>query len=170
MSPPGSGRYGEPDEGVLDDVHLESFIREHGVDAEILRLGVKVRTVEEAARALSVPRDRIIKSMLLVADEIRPVLAIVGGDKKVDMRAVARLVEASRVRMARPEEVVKVCGYSIGGLPPVGHKRPVATLIDEEVMEKPYVFGGGGTDECLLRIRPEDIRRLQRATVARIAK
>ena len=155
---------------MLDDVHLESFIREHGVDAEILRLGVKVRTVEEAARALSVPRDRIIKSMLLVADEIRPVLAIVGGDKKVDMRAVARLVEASRVRMARPEEVVKVCGYSIGGLPPVGHKRPVATLIDEEVMEKPYVFGGGGTDECLLRIRPEDIRRLQRATVARIAK
>ena len=155
---------------MLDDAHLESFVREQGLDAEILRLGVKVRTVEEAARALSVPKDRIIKSILLVADEIRPVLAIVGGDKKVDMRAVARLVEASRARMARPEEVEEVCGYSIGGLPPIGHKRPVATLIDEEVMEKPYVFGGGGTDECLLKIRPEDIRRLQRATVARIAK
>ena len=156
--------------GMLDDAYLERFIREHGLDAEVLRLGVKVRTVEQAARALSVPKDQIIKSILLIVDESTPVLAIVGGDKRVDFRAVAKLVGASKVRMAKPEEVLRVCGYMIGGLPPVGHKKPIATIIDEGVMEKPYVFGGGGTDECLLRIRPEDIKRLQHARVAKIAK
>jgi len=77
---------------MLDDAYLERFIREHGLDAEVLRLGVKVRTVEQAARALSVPEDQIIKSILLMADELTPVLAIVGGDKRVDFRAVAELV------------------------------------------------------------------------------
>ena len=156
--------------GMLDDAYLEQFIREHGLDAEVLRLGVKVRTVEQAARALSVPKDQIIKSILLIVDESTPVLAIVGGDKRVDFRAVAKLVGASKVRMAKPEEVLRVCGYVVGGLPPVGHKKPIATIIDEGVMEKPYVFGGGGTDECLLRIRPEDIKRLQHARVSKITK
>ena len=156
--------------GMLDDAYLERFIREHGLDAEVLRLGVKVRTVRQAARALSVPEDRIVKSILLMANELTPVLAIVGGDKRVDLRAVAEFLGVSRVRMAKPDEVLRVCGYVVGGLPPVGHKKPIATIIDEGVMEKPYVFGGGGTDECLLRIRPEDIKRLQHARVSKITK
>lgn len=155
---------------MLDDRHLEAFIRAHGLDAEVLRLGVLVRTVREAARALSVSEDQIIKSILLILDEERPVLAIVLGHKRVDLSTVARLAGASRVRLARPDEVIRICGYPVGALPPVGHARPVETIIDEEVMEKPFVYGGGGTDMCLMRIKPEDIKRLQKARVAKITR
>jgi len=155
---------------LLDDRHLEAFIRAHGLDAELLRLSVPVRTVREAAEALSVPEDQIIKSILLILDEEKPVLAIVPGHRRVDLGAVARLMGASRARLAKPSEVVHICGYPVGGLPPVGHARPLETIVDEEVLAKPFVFGGGGTDQCLLRIRPEDIRRLQGARVAKITR
>lgn len=155
---------------MLDDAYLERFIRAEGLEAELLRLDKPVRTVRQAAEALSVPEDTIIKSILLIADEKEPVLAIVPGHKRVDLGAVARLLGASRVRLAKPDEVLRITGYPVGGLPPIGHLRPLLTLIDEEVMEKLYVFGGGGTDHCLLRVRPEDIRRLQGARVAKLAR
>lgn len=54
-------------------------------------------------------------------------------------------------------------GYSVGGIPPVGHKVNIRTVIDTKVMRKKFVYGGGGSDTSLLKIRPWDIKKLQDA-------
>ena len=55
-----------PDE--LAPLHLRAFLREHGIDANFVSPGAPVPTVPLAARALSVPEDQILKTLVFVGD------------------------------------------------------------------------------------------------------
>ena len=70
--------------------------------------------------------------------------------------------------LADADTVLNATGWPAGGVAPVGSKVPLRTLIDERVMALEIVYGGGGTEHTLLRLRPSDIVRLTGATVARL--
>ena len=151
----------------MQEEDLESFLKEHGIDAEIVKLDSKVRTVKQAAKALGIGPEFIIKTIMFVDAEGEPLLAIVPGNRRVDLNKLSKLA-GSEVRLAKPAEVESHSGYPAGGLPPIGHKKPIKTYIDPEVLEERKVYGGGGSDQSLLRINPEDIKRVQNAEVAPI--
>ena len=71
-----------------DDVHDE--LAANGIPHEILRLPSSSRTAELAAEALGVDVGAVVKSLLFVLDDERPVLALVTGDAAVDVDALAR--------------------------------------------------------------------------------
>lgn len=127
-------------------------------------------TVEAAERQLGIDRRYIIKSMLYVDEKGRPLLAIVTGDRMVDEERLAEVCGVERVRRARPRAVKSLTGYEVGALPPLGHKKPIKTIIDREVLEREVVYGGGGTINRLLEISPQEIRRLTRAEVADVSR
>lgn len=145
---------------------LQSFIDAGQIAGEIVHLTTPTPTVETAADAVGVEVDQIIKSLLLIIQE-RPVLAIACGTRPIDRRAIARHYEVGRrqVKFADAETVERITGYPAGGVPPFGHPAPIETLLDPEVLEKPFVFGGGGDKHSLMRIAPAEIRRVTNATV-----
>lgn len=147
----------------MDEGNLQRFLDAEGIDAEIIRLGRKTKTVEQAAVALQTSKDKIIKTLTFIDGTGKPVLAIVTGKDAVDPKKLAKAIDTIGVRMATPTEVKRHSGYSVGGVPPVGHKGKIKTVIDTKVMRKKIVYGGGGSDNSLLRIRPWDIKRLQDA-------
>ncbi|MCD6480532.1 YbaK/EbsC family protein [Candidatus Bathyarchaeota archaeon] len=149
---------------------LERILREAGVDYRLLEFEGHTMTVEAAERQLGVDRGRIIKSMLYVDDEGRPLLAIVTGDRLVDEVRLAEVCGVERVRRARPKAVRSLTGYEVGALPPLGHRRPIRTIIDSRVMRLEKVYGGGGAINRLLEISPSDIKRLTGAEVADISR
>lgn len=61
-------------------------------------------------------------------------------------------------------------GYDVGAVPPVGHKKPIRTFIDEKVIRFNKVIGGGGEISILLEISPMDIRRLTNGEVKHISE
>ena len=145
---------------------LAAYIENEGIQAEVVVPEVPTPTVETAADAVGGSVDQIIKSVLfLVAD--RPVLAIASGTRRIDYRKIADHfgVGRRRVKMADPETVQNVTGYPVGGVPPFGHPEPVDTLIDPGVLDQPAVYGGGGDHRTLIRITPDEIRRITTATV-----
>ncbi|MFB6076931.1 MAG: aminoacyl-tRNA deacylase, partial [Candidatus Nanohaloarchaea archaeon] len=104
--------------------------------------------------------DHIIKSLVFMADRGRkpgydPVLVIVTGDRQVDERKLAELLRTEDVRMADPEEVHDATGFRIGGVPPVGTGLP--KIVDEAVMAKDTVYGGGGSDDRIIELDPRFI-------------
>jgi len=147
---------------------LQKFLDAEGIDAEIIRLGRKTKTVEQAAVALQTSKDKIIKTLTFIDGSGEPVLAIVTGEDTVDPKKLAKAIDTIGVRMATPTEVKRHSGYSVGGVPPVGHQVKTRTVIDMKVMRKKLVYGGGGSDSSLLKIRPWDIKRLQDAVVKSI--
>ena len=149
---------------------LETYLREEGVDAEVLTFEKHTMTVEDAERQLGIGRERIIKSMLFVDERGVPVLGIVTGDRKVSENKLVEVSGAQRVKIARPSAVKSLTGYEVGALPPVGYKRAVRTFIDPKVMTFDKVYGGGGAINALLEIDPRDVKRLTKAEVADISE
>lgn len=150
---------------------LEAFLRERAGRARLVRLGADTSTVEAAAAALGVSPARIIKSLVFIAGD-EPILVIAGGPDRVDRRRLAELLglPAGKVRLASPDEVLAATGYPVGGVPPVGHARPIKVYVDRRVAGAPgTVFGGGGADGVLLEIEPAELIRLTGAQVIDLA-
>ena len=113
---------------------------------EVVKLEVPVRTVREAARAVGVGEDKIIKTIVVnCGGEFRAY--ILRGTKRLDVKSLG-------CRLATPEEVLSVTGYPVGGVPPV---LGIPVFIDEELLSEDHVYGGGGDDHSLLRFRPRDL-------------
>ncbi len=142
----------------------------HGIPGEILHPGAPTPTVETAARALSVSPEQIVKSILFLVNE-QPVLVITCGTAHVDQRAIAARygLGRKRVKLASPEEVLAISGYEVGAMPPFGHRLPLPTLLERRVLDLPEVFAGGGAENALVRLNPQDIVRVAAAEVIDMA-
>ena len=46
---------------------------------------------------------------------------------------------------ADAEFVKEHTGFAIGGIPPVGHKTPIITFIDEDLMQYDEIWAAAGT-------------------------
>jgi len=98
---------------------FQERLRELGLDAEVQELADSTRTAKEAAAAVGVEVGQIVKSLVFV-DDSGPLLCLCAGDRRVDTGKLG-----VNVRQADGDEVREATGYSIGGVPPVGHDRLV---------------------------------------------
>ncbi|MEK7363975.1 MAG: YbaK/EbsC family protein, partial [candidate division NC10 bacterium] len=98
-----------------------------GIDRTLIELPVSARTAREAAEAVGVSVGQIAKSLIFAANG-SPILVIASGDNRVDERKLEALAGA-RIRRADPETVRQATGFSIGGVPPVGHATKLPTYI-----------------------------------------
>lgn len=137
---------------------VESIIRNLG--GEIIILNELVKTVEQAAKATGSKPENIIKSLVFIGEK-EPVLVIVPGHKKVDLSKLKSIV--GRCRLARPDEVERLTGFTVGGMPPVG--VPLRTIVDKSLLDKDVVIGGGGDINKLCRIDVKKIIEYQKAEV-----
>jgi prolyl-tRNA editing enzyme YbaK/EbsC (Cys-tRNA(Pro) deacylase) len=145
---------------------LSVYMQAHGIKGEILHLGVPTPTVEAAAVAVNAMPEQIIKSILFLVDD-QPVLAVACGKSAIHRRAIADLygVGKKRVKLAPPEMVLAISGYEVGAMPPFGHRQPLTTLIDPRVLESPLAYAGGGAENALVRLNPQEILRVTGAKI-----
>jgi Cys-tRNA(Pro) deacylase len=146
---------------MLNSSDLAAFLSASGVTAELIRLPDHTPTVETAAQALGVSVEQIAKSILFLADG-SPMLVIANGLNRIDYKRLADHLGLSRkrVRMATADEVLDIAGYTVGSMPPFGHKIKLRTLMDSRLFAQPEIFAGGGEIDTLLRITPDDIQRV----------
>jgi prolyl-tRNA editing enzyme YbaK/EbsC (Cys-tRNA(Pro) deacylase) len=126
---------------------LAERLRERGLEIEVTTLNDSARTAELAAAALGVEVGQIVKSLVFLRDG-EPVLVLCAGDRRVDAR---------RLQLARAdaEQVREVTGFSIGGIPPLGHDTELPTTIDESLQRFDVVWAAAGTHHDVFGIRTE---------------
>ena len=157
---------------MLSVSDLQTFIDDHRVAAELVYPPIPTPTVEDAARAMDVHPDAIIKSVLFVLRKQEPLLVIANGLRRIDQAAIASHlgIGKKQVRIARPEQVLTWTGYSAGGVPPFGHPQLLPTWIEPEVLEQDLIYGGGGQADVLLRMRAADLPSLVQAEVVAVCR
>jgi prolyl-tRNA editing enzyme YbaK/EbsC (Cys-tRNA(Pro) deacylase) len=108
-----------------------------------------------------------VKSLVFrLGDEA--VLVLVSGVNRADERRLEAELGAPLQR-ADADFVRVATGYSIGGVPPLGHPRPLRTLIDEDLMAHEVVWGAAGTPRSVFPIVPAELARLVDGRVVSLA-
>ena len=120
---------------------LQARLRERGLDVAVQMLPASTRTAPEAAVAVGCEVGQIVKSLVFMRDE-EPVMVLCAGDRRV---AADRL----GLRAASAEEARAGTGFAIGGIPPLGHDRPLETLIDESLQRFDTVWCAAGTPHAV---------------------
>ncbi len=147
---------------------LRAYIEEQQIQAEHLSFTQSCHSVEEAALAVNATVEDLIKSICLLDDENRLVVAIVKGEDRVSTSRVAKALELPAIRMATPDEILARTGYPCGGTPSFGYAATF--LVDQKVMEREVVFAGGGSENSLVRIGTTEMVRVNQGKIARIRR
>lgn len=126
------------------------------------------RTADEAAAAVGCDVAQIVKSLIFTADG-HLVLALTSGRNRVDTAALALLAGAADLGRADADQVRRVTGYAIGGVPPFGHAEPVPAWLDEDLLAHDEVWAAAGTPRHVFSVDPRDLLAATGATVARFA-
>lgn len=155
----------------MDSKDLIHFITTYDIQAEVVHFAETTLTVPEAAARLGVDANQIIKTILFLANG-EPVLAIGAGVLRLAWKQLADHLGVSRRRLktANAEQVRAVTGYVVGSVPPFGHRKPLRTVVDTAVYDPPFVYGGGGDINALVRIDTAELRRVLGGEVAEISE
>jgi len=135
---------------------------------EIRILPDAVSTAAAAAATLGVEVGQIANSLIFDADG-EPLLVLTSGAHRVDTAKVAGLVGVTAVRRATPEFVREHTGQAIGGVAPVGHPKPVRTLVDTALGAFDEVWAAGGIPHAVFPTTFDELLRLTDGTPAEVA-
>ena len=94
---------------------------------------------------------------------------LTSGAHRVDTVKVAALVGTAKLSRATPDFVYEATGQRIGGVAPVGHPRPLRTLIDVALAQYPQVWAAGGIPHAVFPTTFDELVRLTGATPADVS-
>ncbi len=165
-----SGR-GTPALAALAAAGIAHVVHDYGVPepARVRERDWRPHYGLDAAAGLGVEPGRIFKTLVTSVDG-RLVLAVVPVSGDLDLKALAAAAGGHRAELASPEAAQRATGSVIGGISPLGHRRPLPVCLDSSVSGFATVFVSGGRRGLQVELAPEDLVRLADATEVRIAR
>ncbi len=123
----------------------------------------------DAAAAIGVDPRRIFKTLVASVDG-RLVVGVVPVAGELDLKAVAGAAGGRRAALADPALAERASGSVVGGISPLGHRRPMPVYVDSSAAAFPTIFVSGGRRGLQVELAPGDLVRLAGAKVAPIAR
>jgi len=143
-----------------------------GVKLEIVFFEHSTHTAEDAARAVGAEIGQIVKSLIFVSEDVdglQPCLVLVSGANQVDLALLGAVLTVPRIRRATAEEAHEITGFSIGGIPPFGHRQAIRTVMDPDLTRYETVWAAAGTANAVFPLPPNTLRILTGAVVTAIS-
>jgi prolyl-tRNA editing enzyme YbaK/EbsC (Cys-tRNA(Pro) deacylase) len=131
---------------------VQQRLLERGLDVDVRELADSTRTAADAAAAVGVETGQIVKSLLFVAPAGARALVLCAGDRRVDTSVLG-----DGWRTARASEVRAATGFSIGGVPPLGHDQALRTIVDASLRRFEGVWCAAGTPNAVFYVATDDL-------------
>lgn len=148
---------------------VRRHLKNQGLDIEVMELAESTRTAQEAAEAVGAELGSIVKSLVFLADG-KPLLALVAGDRRADPEKIAKVLKAKRAMIANADAVREATGFAIGGVPPVGHKAKLSTLIDRSLARFETLHAAAGSPHAVFPISYQQLLEVTEGIVADITE
>src|SRR6476619_641878 len=119
---------------------VQDAAAELGLEIAVRAMTAPTRTAEEAAAACGVTVGQIVKSLVFLGAQWgKPYLLLVSGTNRVNETGVAAHLGEG---LNRPDgrAVREMTGFAIGGIPPFGHYMPLATFMDQDLLQYDLVW------------------------------
>ena len=92
------------------------------------------------------------------------------GPNRVDLARLAAVTGDPDIRRANANEARELTGFTIGGIPPIGHAQPVRVVMDPDLGRFQVVWAAAGTATAVFPVPPATLRMLSNAHVAPICE
>ena len=125
----------------------------------VLEFDQPTHSAAQAAVAIGCTIAQIAKSLVFIGLYNRPVLIIASGANRVDEEKVATLVGGA-ISRADADFVKQNTGFSIGGVPPVGHKLAPDVVLDADLQAFDEIWAAGGTPNTVFKLTPAQLKQL----------
>lgn len=139
--------------------------RRLGLEVEVRTFPQGTRTARDAAEAIGAQLGQILKSIVFLADG-EPLLCLVSGSNRVSLTALKHLTGAQKVRPAGAEQVKEITGFAAGGVPPFGHRTPLPTYFDADLLAYEIVWAAAGTPDSVFAAAPGPLVKACGAIIA----
>ncbi|TRX58093.1 Cys-tRNA(Pro) deacylase [Thalassomonas sp. M1454] len=122
----------------------------------------------EAVEKLSLPAERVFKTLVVSLDNNELAVAIVPVSFKLSLKLIAKAVKAKKSVMADKAAVARSTGYVLGGVSPLGQKKRLKTVIDSSAKQFPSIYVSAGRRGLEVELCPKDLSSLTNAIFADI--
>jgi Cys-tRNA(Pro)/Cys-tRNA(Cys) deacylase len=138
-------------------------LRAYEVDPEDL-------SAESVARKVGLPAEQVFKTLVARGDRRGVCLAVVPGDARLDLKALARATGDKKLDTVPLKEVEPLTGYIRGGVTALACKKPYPTYLDESAGRFDLISISAGTRGLQILLAPADYARVVGAKVAPIVR
>jgi prolyl-tRNA editing enzyme YbaK/EbsC (Cys-tRNA(Pro) deacylase) len=137
---------------------VNAILQAAGLPGRVRMLDEAVTTARTAAQHLGCPIGAIANSLIFETfmaasvgmseqpketDSGTPLLIMTSGAHRVDMTTIGEQL-GLQLRRASPTFVRQHTGQPIGGVAPVGHPKPIRTVVDRALAEFDELWAAGG--------------------------
>ena len=141
-----------------------SALEGHDVTPMVRHLPDAVRTASAAAQALGITPAEIANSLVFTATHHdgseEPLLVMASGGHRVDVDKVAGALGLAAVHRGDPAYVRAHTGFTIGGVAPVGHPRPIRTVVDTTLGRFATVWAAAGHSHSVFATTYDELVRI----------
>jgi Cys-tRNA(Pro)/Cys-tRNA(Cys) deacylase len=127
--------------------------------------------VEELARAVEggkgVVPEQVFKTLVLALPKGLAV-AVIPVPSKLSLKAAAAALGVPKATMAERVAAERSTGYVIGGISPIGQRKPLPTVVDASALDWDRVLCSAGKRGWDVALHPRDLIGLTKAVTADI--
>lgn len=139
---------------------VQEALKALGLPLQVVELPESTRSAAEAAAAIGCGVEQIAKSLVFKTRMTeRPVLVIASGTNRVNEKRVGEML-GEPLEKADAGFVRQHTGFTIGGVPPVGHLERLETFIDEDLMQYGEIWAAAGNPNAVFSLVPSDLERM----------
>jgi prolyl-tRNA editing enzyme YbaK/EbsC (Cys-tRNA(Pro) deacylase) len=147
---------------------VQDVLRERGFTSQVVELSDSTRTAKDAAQAIGCRVEQIVKSLIFKGKQTsKPILVVASGQNRVNEKRLGELA-GEPIARADADFVRQRTGFAVGGVPPVGHKEPLTTFIDEDLLQFSEIWAAAGTPFAVFQLTPAELQSMTGGQVVSI--
>ena len=123
--------------------------------------------VAELAATMDVSPEQVFKTLVVAIPEGLAV-AVLPVPYKLSLKAAAAALGVPKAELAERAAAERSTGYVIGGISPLGQRKPLPTVVDDSVHAWDRVLCSAGKRGLQVALAPDDLVRLTKAVTADI--
>lgn len=136
---------------------VQNVLDNHSVKTTVVELASSTRTAQDAAQSIGCTIEQIVKSLIFVTkDTNKPILVLASGPNRVNESVIESII-GEKIVKADATFTRDVTGFAIGGIPPVGHKQHIPTLIDQDLLKHNELWAAAGTPNAVFCLTANDL-------------
>jgi prolyl-tRNA editing enzyme YbaK/EbsC (Cys-tRNA(Pro) deacylase) len=137
---------------------IQTFLDNSNLEYEFIFHEKQIYSAADGAKYFNINPGQTAPTLILESERRYFSLVFSGIREHVDFKEIAKLLNVSKIKLAKKEKVHEITGFFLGDTPMVG--LPFLNIFDKKLLQYPFIFGGSGQANRTLKISPSALETL----------